>query len=215
MTNVDWAAIRARWEAGESPRTIAKRYGNISAEGIRKRSKRESWQRPPTGANPTPTEVNIKVEATKWLEVIGEYKPVGSKDTPERRAEILSSIANGMPLKGAASLVGIGEKTLRVWREKDERFARQIEQAQAGNARQWLEKLNKTDDPAIALKVLERHAITKDEMKPVGVRGRDNGPLTVILNMPIPGQDPTPWLNGEPRTQIEYEPAAPEHEPSD
>ena len=215
MTNVDWAAIRARWEAGESPRTIAKRYGNISAEGIRKRSKRESWQRPPTGANPTPTEVNIKVEATKWLEVIGEYKPVGSKDTPERRSEILAAVAAGMPLKGAAALVGIGESTLRAWKDQDERLQRQIDLAQARNGQAWLNKLNKSEDPAIALKVLERHPATKDDFKPVGVRGGGGETVTVILNMPSPGQDPTTWLNDEPRTKIEYERIAPERETDD
>jgi hypothetical protein len=62
-----------------------------------------------------------------------------SKYTPERVEMILEGIRSGLTQKDAATVAGINEDTLIIWRGKYSDFADRLTQAYADRARGWLE----------------------------------------------------------------------------
>ena len=125
---VNWPRVLRRVAAGESPSAIAKELP-VTRQAIENRWKRHCAQ------HPDATSDVADVAPVAWLPVVEASfsAPVGDKDSPRRRAEILEGISAGIPKTTAARAAGISDDTLRRWAERDPVFAAQIEQAQT----QW------------------------------------------------------------------------------
>lgn len=166
---MDWTAIRRRYEAGESAYRISVSLGNKpTRQGIEKRAKREGW-----GKHSDNSDGNAVVNGN-WLQRVGDYSPVGDKDTPETRALILQTVSEGLPLEAAAKYAGISKDTLDRYRAGDAVFAAQIEQAQQEWHRRRLasvERAADTGDAATGRWLLERHPATRDMYRPSNAGG--------------------------------------------
>ena len=179
--NVDWQRVLRRVAAGESPSALAKELP-VTRQAIENRWKRHCTQ------HPDATNEVAGVAPVQWLPIVkSSYSaPVGDKDTPQRRAEILQAISDGIPKTTAARAAGISDDTLRRWIERDEVFAGQIEQAQtqwqARTVRNWAAWTEKDWRAGQAL--LQSHPDSRGEwsQKQDGA----GGGITVILNIPPP-----------------------------
>jgi uncharacterized protein YerC len=97
------------YQQGQSAYEISRQLGGKpTRQGIRKRAKREGWDRPVTGV------VTLRHLTT-------DIANLGA-DTPENREKILHMLAQGATFSLAAGAVGISTKTLERWRKRDLEF---------------------------------------------------------------------------------------------
>lgn len=176
---IDWVLIRRRWEAGESGHRISKVMGGRpTRQAIDQRAKREQWSRA-GGLQGNGGEANPVVAAT-WLDRCRGMTPCGTLDTPERRAQILSLIANGLPLVHATKHAGIDDETFRAYRARDPQLQALVDQAQAEFVRSQVDCVTTAaqgGDANSAKWMLERHPESRETFRPSAKGG---GPSVAI-----------------------------------
>ena len=87
------------------------------------------------------------------------------KDLPENRAVVVAILGNGGTYKLAAAAIGISDRTLREWREKDPAFAAKCDSARAADMAEVMaaiKRMSKTDFQAARFRA-ERDPLTRDE----------------------------------------------------
>lgn len=115
---VDWALIKADFDAGCSIRECVRRQCargvNITKHAIEKRRYKERWD----------TASSLKAATTRLPSVIAQATGAAPTivRTEDRAKQILESFQKGLPQKTAARLAGIGENTLIQWRNEDPAF---------------------------------------------------------------------------------------------
>jgi hypothetical protein len=107
----DWQAIRRDYEAGESLRSIARKYGVSKTYLIEKRDK-EQWNRPTTDRPP-------HVSLT----------PQKEPTTQDKQAAFLDAFAKTAIVLTSAQEAGISRRTVYEWLEHDEAFSLAFNQA--------------------------------------------------------------------------------------
>ena len=131
MGNYDWDIIEARWKAGERSYGISKSLGGRpTRQAVDKMAQQYGWRRPKKAVAVQPDEIEIR----NFLELVGDFKPVGSKDTPATRALILEQVSESVPKSVAARLAGINPDTLKRWEDLDQGFSAMLREA----ASSWL-----------------------------------------------------------------------------
>ena len=185
---VDWADIRVRWMAGESPEAIAASGAGLTAQAIRKRALKENW-----GETAQP-------EESRWLAIVTQSERVvcGYKDTPETRARILQAIELGLPRIHAAEYAGVSRDALHEWTGKDATFATMITEAerrfearhvgnivQAGDRGDW-----KASAHLLAKSPATRETWADDKSSGVAI--------SVVLNIPRAESPPVVTIEGQP-----------------
>lgn len=160
MIHFDWPLIRTRFEAGESLGQISRSLGgHPSKQAISKRARKEGWQVYDPGEKAV--DVVDGVDAPLMLLSSGQW----GKCTPENKARVINALREGATYKIAAALIGISDRTLREWRQKDPGFAAMCEAAQAEDMQETMATLKRMSrtDPNIAKFRAQRHRLTRDE----------------------------------------------------
>lgn len=150
-----WAEIRQRFEGGETAGMISRSLnGKPTKVAIAKRANKEGWQVRLSAKYPALADGNPLID----LDKLGQ-------DLPENRAVIVALLAEGCSYKLAASAVGISDRTLRDWRERDPAFAAKCQAARAADMAEVMasiKRMSKTDFQAAKFKA-ERDPLTRDE----------------------------------------------------
>lgn len=171
---IDWPAIRARFQAGESAHAIAKTLP-VSKQGIYKRAHREGWGQ----VKPDPAEVHSLVNA-RWT---GELARCHSFSA-ERAAKILTALRGGATLTIASAAAGIDPKTLRSWRERSPGFSTEVDTAIGASALQNVGNIQtaaNSGDWKAADRMLQVNPIAKDDF--ANQHGGAFGKVTVVFNI--------------------------------
>lgn len=204
---IPWPDIRMRWEAGDSYGEIAKIFP-VTREGVRKRCLREGWRRVGDPGDDRPTDANDVVgvsptlNVAPWLPWTEGSKPLGTKDSPIKRAEILACLSEGMSYRATSGFVMISEDTFRDWREADSAFSAQCRFAQQAWHRKKLQVIERSDNPDLALRLLERNPATRQDYRSAEV-SKGSGGVSITLNMPRPGQLEPPTIDLDPPETLE------------
>jgi hypothetical protein len=179
--NVDWPRVLRRVAAGESPSAIAKEMP-VTRQAIENRWKRHCAQ------HLDATKDVADVAPVAWLPIVeASYgTPIGDKDSPQRRAEILQAISEGVPKTTAARSAGISDDTLRRWTEREPVFAAQIGQAQTQwqaravkNWAAWVER-----DWRAGQALLQSHPDSRVAWGPA--KGDGGASIQIVLNIADP-----------------------------
>jgi hypothetical protein len=169
-----WAEIRQRYEAGETAGKISKSLGGSPSKvAINKRARKEGWT--------VITRLSDKYPALANGNPIIDIDKLG-QDLPENRAVIVALLGEGCSYKLAASAVGISDRTLRDWREKDPAFAAKCQAARAADMAEVMasiKRMAKTDFNAAKFRA-ERDPLTRDEYGTAANRG---GILGTTINV--------------------------------
>jgi transposase-like protein len=178
---VDWGAINAEYVGGVSSRELAKRHG-VSHTAINKHAKREGWNRPVSTETPAGVAKVIAATLLPVSESPLANSPICNDDL---RATILTKLADGATYNLAAATVGINERTLRDWREKDTAFAGACRQSISAFALKQLGHIEKAGarDWRAAAHLLERHPETRQDFAAPARTGEGNK-IEVVFNMP-------------------------------
>jgi hypothetical protein len=113
MSDINWAAIRAEYEAGGvSLRQLAAKY-SVSKTYLIERRDKEAWNRPTTDRPPTTIAHESHVNPTP-------KKDLATKDTQRLFLEAFATHANVMV---SARVAGIHRSTVYEWLEHDEDFS--------------------------------------------------------------------------------------------
>jgi hypothetical protein len=178
-----WAPIRERFEAGETAGMISRSLdGSPSKVAIAKRAKKEGWT--------VTKRLSDKYPALANGNPIIDIDKLG-QDLPENRAVIVALLGEGCSYKLAASAVGISDRTLRDWREKDPAFAAKCQAARAADMAEVMasiKRMAKTDFQAAKFRA-ERDPLTRDEYGAPAHRSGLIGPMINVLghvNVGIP-----------------------------
>jgi hypothetical protein len=170
---IDWAEIQTRLKAGESANSLGKQY-DVSKQGILKRAKKEGWLTP--------------APITRFLATARQPTAPAAKGSPERKAEILGYLTQGLSYTIAAMRAGIGRQTLSNWRKDDVQFGNACEEAIALWASSRIETIEHAGDRGdwkASAYLLERNEGTK----PIFAQDKGQGGGTniqVVLNIPRP-----------------------------
>jgi transposase-like protein len=195
--NFDWPAIRARFELGETPGAISRSLGGRpSRQAIHKKLKGQGWK----VYEPVDDEGD-SVDGAMALMESGQW----GKCTQQNKARVIKVLRNGATYKIAAATIGVGDRTLRDWRDKDPVFAGLCEAAQAADMQEtmaYLQKLGKTD-PNIAKFRAQRHRLTRDEYGEQPAPYARIGTQFNILGRLDLGIDRGPVIDAEPENRIE------------
>lgn len=183
---VKWQAIRRRWKDGETSYSIAKglRPDGPSRQAIDQYAKRANWSRISND------------EGATYLPCARQYPGLIDKTlaNPERLGLILQLYKEGMSQNQVAALAGIATgTTLNKWRQDDEDFNRDVLQAQGEYTKQLIGHINdKAEvDWRASSYLLERHPLTRDDMKATDESGKT---ITVRINI---DRSPMPEIAGE------------------
>ena len=167
-----------RWQSGESGYAIAKSLGGKpTSQGISKRARKEGWAET---SSETVSETGVSQQT--WLGRCQDMTPVGFKDGPERRANILQCLSEGMSKRAAANYAGISYDALNDWENKDTTLASQIREAEQGWHRRQLKKLDDSSDPKTAMWQLEQHPATREDYV-TNSRAPGGNQFQVIVNI--------------------------------
>lgn len=186
-----WNDIKARYEAGEGVRAIARALceagDKISHQAISKRAAKEQWRQPGTPAKwqPLATQTETAQSITdpdthkdKLLAALG-------KRTPETAAIILAALEAGQTLTTAAGMAGMSDETLRKWRKEDESFDRlcmSARMASLGSSERRIKDAGARGDWKADQARLSRARELKEEW---GENAQGTGTtINVILNIP-------------------------------
>lgn len=174
-----WADIRRRYEAGETAGAISRSLGGSPSKvAIAKRAKKEGW---------TVTErLSEKYPALANGNSLIDIDKLG-QDLPENRAVIVALLGEGCSYKLAASAVGISDRTLRDWREKDPAFAAKCQAARAADMAEVMasiKRMAKTDFNAAKFKA-ERDSLTRDEYGPPARGGLIGATFNVLGHVSV------------------------------
>lgn len=134
---VNWDAIRQRYEAGETPYSIAQSGVGVSKQAIQGRVKRHGWIQTQAAKRIAEHGKMVEQQAASLATNGNAPLPVQAtwgKDTPQTRAKILADLERGATYELAAKAAGISRMTLHDWRTKDADFADQIEAARSAHA---------------------------------------------------------------------------------
>lgn len=145
-----WEAVRAMWMAGNSAHSIAQKEGMPSKQAICVKAKEEGWERVD--------------EVDESLELI----PFDGLTDRQRFA--ITKIAEGLPKKHAAALVGVHPTTVSDWIKDNPDFAKALQAAIAAKTYRRLQKVEKTEDWRAQSWLLERDKDSRDDFgapKPV------------------------------------------------
>src|SRR3990167_7888025 len=104
VNSFDWQAIRAMYEAGESPAHIEQRPDMPSRQAIHQRAKKEGWQ------------VVGKIDDLNGSMALIEFEGLS-----QTQCLLIQPVGNGATQKMAASIAGVNESTVSEWK-KDDRF---------------------------------------------------------------------------------------------
>jgi len=180
---VDWHAIKARIEAGDSAYSIAK-DAPVSKQAILKRAKKEGWLPGPDKWLPatkaTDTAQRIANPQNRSDQLLASF----GKRTPENMAVVLSLVEDGAPKTVAAHAVGITDETLNVWLKEDLDFLALYQRAEADYLQANFSATKKAaarGDPRAAQWNISKHRLTRDEY---GDKGGGSGGITVNINIP-------------------------------
>lgn len=138
----NWGAIRALYEAGESPAHIEQLENMPSRQAIHVKAKQEDW-----------------TVIDKFDEGL-EHIPFSGLSDEQRF--VIQEVSNGATQRMAANLAGIREKTVSDWK-KDDNFARALLAAKAFKARRRLGKIEASKEWRASLALLERDPDTRSE----------------------------------------------------
>ena len=172
---VDWGRARELYQLG------AMTLDEIGAEvgctrwAVIKRREKEGWRRPSDPESPGGVDTHANLPA------LPEFKPLGTKDSPERRAAVLEAVGKGMPLGAAAAYAGVTDDTLKRWRDLDSEFSDEIVRAAQVWHRKRLANIEKSCDRGdwkADAWLLERHPATREHYKTAQSAG---GPSINVL----------------------------------
>lgn len=138
-----WEAVRAMWMAGNSASSIAKKDGMPCKQAICVKAKEEGWERID--------------EVDESLELI----PFDGLDDRQRFA--ITKIAEGLPHRHAAALVGVHRTTLSDWIKNIPAFATALQAAIAAKTYRRLQKVESTEDWRAQSWLLERDKDSRDD----------------------------------------------------
>ena len=164
---LDWTALRACWEAGQSGSSLAKRF-NVTRQGIEYRARSEHWQRAARAEGISATATMARIEAPKTHHDRA-LLALDAKRTPSAMRTILEALANGSTKAMSARLAGISRDSLDGWLEADEGFARLADVASAEFAAGAVKRVKQAGERGewrADLALLERHPQTRSEWAP-------------------------------------------------
>ena len=187
---VDWPRIHARY-VGEyltkrTPLRVIAREEGVAHPSIIEKAKKEGWNDPDGGSALPPAPTTPDQMPTVPTE--DRYVAInGGKMTPAVMDQILADYSLGLGHSLVAAKNGISEKTLLNWRTENPDFALQILRAQANRPARAVKAVNDDIDRgngALAMKYLERHAMTKEDWADAT---KNPGGVNITLNIPLPG----------------------------
>lgn len=158
VRSIDWATIRLRYMRGETPYAIAKSLqGRPTRQWISRKAKQEGWAQGLPG-----------IVASSHLE-----RPTRSpsKDTPERREQVIEILSKGGTFRLAAAAIAISPNTLKRWRDLDNDFDALCQAAMAQFALAQLQKVADSRDTKDARFLLQHHPVSRDDFRDT----RDSG----------------------------------------
>lgn len=88
-----------------------------------------------------------------------------TKDTPEKREQIIQTLSRGGTYRLAAASVGISPNTLKRWRDLDRDFESRCQSAMAQFALEQLQKVADSRDTKDARFILQHHPISRDDFR--------------------------------------------------
>jgi hypothetical protein len=180
---VDWHAIKARLEAGDSAYGIAKDFP-VSKQAILKRAKKEGWLPGPgkwlPATKATDTAQRIANPQNRSDQLLASF----GKRTPENMAEVLGMIEDGTPKYVACHAIGISDETLNAWLKDDADFLALYQRAEAEYLQANFSATKKAanrGDPRAAQWNISKHRLTREEY---GDKGGGGSGITVNINIP-------------------------------
>jgi hypothetical protein len=129
---VDWTVLEQRWRSGESPVALAREFG-LSRQAIRKRAHRLGWtfaeravlgqkalQRPLSSdwASLARQTASARLLEAPKSRRDHQLAALGTR-TPERLAEVLRLVEQGVPEGLAAERAGMCRQSLAAWKRDD------------------------------------------------------------------------------------------------
>lgn len=182
-----WDAVRAMWMAGNSAHSIAQKEGMPSKQAICVRAKEEGWERVD--------------EIDESLELI----PFDGLDDRQRFA--ITKIAEGLPHKHAAALVGVHRTTLSDWISHNPSFATALQAAIAAKTYRRLRKVETTEDWRAQTWLLERDKDSRDDFGAPKVTAPPIAATFNVLGQVQVGLNRSEQIEAQPQQAIEHEPA--------
>ncbi|PWS37783.1 hypothetical protein DFH01_00225 [Falsiroseomonas bella] len=208
--DVDWETARREYECGLSLTAIGRRH-KISREAVRKRVRKEGWERTPDAdalaLTDTARRLSQPATGTDHRMVNGGG---GSKRSMTNAQRLLDMLACGATVTLAAKRLGMAPLSVRRWLEQDEQLAAMVEQAQAEFASGLVDNIRDAGkrDWRASFALLEKMPVSRDEF---GEQPNIGGPGEISIAVVLPGELQamlsTPWQKPEHPPAIEHDPA--------
>jgi hypothetical protein len=179
---VDWVAIRACWEAGQSAGSLARRFG-VTRQAVDYRRDRENWTRTPQAEAIATTTTLQRTEQPKTARDRA-LLALDAKRTPAAMQRILDALREGSTRRMAARLARIPESSLRDWLDADHEFAVLAEAAEAEFAAAAVKRVTKAGERGewrADMALLERHPATRQEFAPRAEADPEGAGISVAI----------------------------------
>jgi len=142
----DWPAIRALYEAGESPAHIEQRPGMPTRQAIHGRIKKEGW-----------IVIGKPDESMKLIDFEG---------LSVEQQLVIQEVSQGATQRQAAAIAGVHESTVSDWKAENPRFAKAMAAGKAVKVRRRIGKIEESTDWHSQAWLTERDQDSRAEYAP-------------------------------------------------